>query len=359
MLKISTITALILFLTNILWASSPLALFVAPGGDDLHSGKSVETAFATIARARAEIRKIKASGELPSGGVTVQILGGKYSLETALEFSADDSGNATSPIVYRAYQNQPVEILGGKVLKLSAFAPVTDGKILSRLDPVARGKVVCASVANLGLKHAGPFPPVFSDSGRIFELFWNGKRLPISRWPDSPEPKDWTTMKKAVVNGDAKTGGTFEYRDERPSRWLENHSIWLKGQWRIPWEDPAIRVAKIDPAVHQITFAAGIPLGIGNKYTRPLGNGKEPWCAVNLMEEIDRPGEWAIDFDTQTLFLWPPSVDGELMVSQLDAPLISLNGAAHVQFIGITFEASLGDGIDAVNAVRGFTFLDH
>ena len=55
---------------------------------------------------------------------------------------------------------------------------------------------------------------------------------------------------------------------------MQNQSVWLKGQWRIPWDDPAIRVAHIDPASHTITFAAGIPLGLGNKYTRPFGNGK-------------------------------------------------------------------------------------
>lgn len=335
-------------------------LFVGPAGDDARDGKSPATAVATIGHARDEIRKMKSAGGLPPGGVTVEILGGKYSVETSLEFSGADSGTKKSPIVYRAYQNQPVEILGGRVLKLSEFAPVTDEKLLARLDPVARGKVVCAPISKLGLKHAGPFTPVFSDSGGIFELFWNGKRLPLSRWPNSPDPKDWAMMKKAVVNGDAKIGGTFEYRDERPLRWLENNSVWLKGQWRVPWEDPAIRVAKIDPANHQITLAAGIANGIGNKYTRPFGNGKEPWCALNLIEEIDQPGEWAIDFDSQTLFLWPPSADGELMVSQLDQPLVFINGAAHLKFIGLTFEASLGDGVDAVNAesdlIAGCTF---
>lgn len=360
MFKIAATIVLLLSVTKSLSVAGPTALFVATDGDDLHSGRSVSTAFATIARARDEIRKIKATSGMPDGGITVEIIGGKYSLVAPLEFSAADSGTSNSPISYRAYQNQPVAILGGKVLALADFGPVTDGKILSRIDSAARGKVISAPLAKLGLKHAGPFPPVFSDSGGIFELFWNGKRLPLSRWPNSPDPKDWATMKQAVVNGDAKNPGTFEYRDERPSRWLENRSIWLKGQWRVPWEDPAIRVAKIDTANHHITFAAGIPLGIGNKYTRPAGNGKEPWCALNLIEEIDQPGEWAIDFDTQTLFLWPPNAEGELMVSQLEAPMISLNNAAHLQWIGLTFEASLGDGMDAVNAesdlIAGCTF---
>jgi len=286
MLKFATTTSVIFFVANSLSVADPVDLFVAANGDDLHSGKSTQSAFATIERAREEIRNIKAAGKYPDGGIAVEILGGKYSLKKSLEFSAADSGTFNSPVVYRAYHNETVQILGGKVLKLADFAPVVDSKILSRLGPAARGQVISAPLAKLGLKHAGPFPPVFNDSGGIFELFWNGKRLPLSRWPNSPDPKDWATMKKAVVNGDAKTGGTFEYREERPSRWLENHSVWLKGQWRVPWEDPAIRVEKIDPTNHQITFAAGIPLGIGNKYTRPFGNGKEPWCALNLMKRL-------------------------------------------------------------------------
>ena len=316
-------------------------IFVAPTGDDTQDGKSPITAFLSIARARDEIRKIKAAGGLPPGGVTVEILGGKYSLEKSLDFSAADSGTASAPVVYRAHQNQPVEILGGRVLKLAEFAPVSDQGILSRLEPAARDKVVCAPIAKLGLKHAGPFPPAFSDSGGIFELFWNGRRLPLSRWPNT----GWTLMKKAVVNGDTGIPGTFEYRDDRPQRWLQNPQVWLKGQWRVGWEDPAIRVGKIDVTNRTITFAVGLSKGIGNKYTRPEGNGKEPWCAINLLEEIDQPGEWAIDFDTQTLFLWPPSATGELLVSQLETPLITVNGAAHLKFAGLTLEASLGNGI--------------
>ena len=42
-------------------------IFVAPGGDDSHDGKSANAAFATIGRARDEIRKIKSAGELAAG----------------------------------------------------------------------------------------------------------------------------------------------------------------------------------------------------------------------------------------------------------------------------------------------------
>ncbi|NQX01126.1 hypothetical protein HQ447_10725, partial [bacterium] len=285
-----------------------LSLFVSPTGDDARDGLSEAGAFASIARARDEIRKIKAGTGLPQGGVRVEILGGNYVLSESLEFTGTDSGTSTAPVTYQSSGSQNVLLLGGRVLQASELTPVTDEAMRNRLDPAARDKVLSASIEKLGLSHAGPYPDKFDDHGGLFELFWNGKRLPISRWPN----EGWATMKSAIVNGDNKIPGTFEYRDDRPARWLGNPNVWLKGQWRVGWEEPAIKVAKIDTAARQITFAKGVSLGIGNKYTRPAGDGKEPWCALNLPEEIDKPGEWAVDFATRTLYFWPPDGAGEL-----------------------------------------------
>ena len=235
-----------------------------------------------------------------------------------------------------------MRIVGSRILKLSQFEPVQDRQLLNRLDPAVRSNVVAVSLTALGIQHGGPYPQVFNDGGGLFELFANGKRLPLSRWPKT----GWSTMKRVAVNGDAKTPGTFEYPGDRPSRWIGNSDIWLKGQWRVQWEDPAIRVAKIDPDSRTITFAAGVALGIGNKYKRPQGSGEEPWCAINLPEEITAPGEWAVDFTTQTLLLYPPDNTRELMISQLDKPFITARGVTNLKLIGLTFDCSLGDGIE-------------
>jgi hypothetical protein len=316
-------------------------LFVTPNGADGNNGRTEATAFASLTRARDEIRTMKSTGGLPKGGIAVEIAPGKYMLQESLEFSEADSGNYGSPICYEAMDHGTVELLGGRILKTSELMQVTDQKLLKRFDPSAVGKVLCAPVGKLGLSHAGPFPDKFDDNGDLFELFWNGKRLPLSRWPN----EGWVTMKKVLVTGDAKTPGVFEYREDRPARWVDNTNIWLKGQWRVGWEEPAIKVAKIDTAAHTISFGKGISLGIGNKYKRPEGSGQEPWCALNLPEEIDMPGEWAIDFATKILYLWPPDGKGELVISQLNKPMILLNGAAHLDFVGLTLGCSLGDGI--------------
>lgn len=330
-------------------------LFVSPTGDDASDGSSPEKTgssgpFATIERARDEIRKFKHAGGLPKGGIAVNLLGGVHSLQRSLELTAEDSGTEESPIVYRPYQGQEARLAGGQVLKPSDFSAITDATVIKRLAPEAVGHVVAADLNALKLHHTGPFPDTFSDGGGIFELLFNGQRMKLSRWPYN----DYTTMKQVLVVGDKKTPGVFEYRDEEPARWNPSSGVWLKGQWRVGWEDPAIKVASIDPVKKQIVFAVGLPMGIGSKYNRPLGSGKEKWCAINLLEEIRQPGQWCIDFSTQKLYFWPPTPieKADILVSQLDQPLVKITDSAHLAFIGLIFEDSLGDGIVIRNGSR-------
>lgn len=342
--------------------------YVSPQGDDANDGLAPEKTgssgpFATVARARDEIRKLKQAGGIPKGGVAVNLLGGVYQLAEPLAFTQEDSGAEGAPVVYRAHKEEKPRLAGGKVLTAANFALVTDPAMQQRLATEAAGKVFEAELKALRLKHTGPFPDTFKDGGGIFELFFNGNRMKLSRWPY----EDYTTMKEVTVIGDKKTPGTFVYREEEPARWNPTNGVWLKGQWRVGWEDPSIKVASIDTNAHTITFAAGIPDGIGSKYHRtnsPVGSGKEKWCAINLPEEIRQPGQWAIDFNSQKLYFWPPApMDGaDIVVSQLDQPLVSLNGTAYLAFIGLTFEGSLGDGMVIKDGnrdlVAGCTFLN-
>jgi len=340
-----------------------LQLFVSPSGNDNWSGKKATVSgndgpFATIERAREEVRKLKRKS-LPKGGIAVNLSGGVYSLEKSLELNEADGGTVGLPIVYRAYKDEDVRLIGGKKLAAKDISIVTNPDILARINPLAKGKVYQFGTKALGINHTINFPDVFSDGGGIFELFFNGKRMPLSRWPD----EGYTTMKEVVNPGDNKTPGTFIYQDSTPvDKWEGNNNIWLKGFWRVGWENPAIKVATIDKASKQITFKAGIGAGIGSKYNRPKGSGKEQWYAINLLEEITKPGEWAIDFNTGIVYFWPPSdIDkADILVSQMDQPIIVANNVSNIAFIGLKLEGSLGDGMvftkSNENLVAGCTF---
>src|SRR5215471_2435073 len=78
-------------------------LFVAANGNDTNPGTE-EKPFSTLERARDEIRRTKAAGPLPAGGITIEIGGGVYEFARPLELTDRDSGTDIAPVVYRARQ---------------------------------------------------------------------------------------------------------------------------------------------------------------------------------------------------------------------------------------------------------------
>ena len=41
------------------------------------------------------------------------------------------------------------------------------------------------------------------------------------------------------------------------------------------------------------------------RYSNSGLRSEHEYCVKNLLEEIDRPGEWYVDFDTMTLYYYP------------------------------------------------------
>lgn len=117
-------------------------LHVATQGNDANPGTQ-EQPFVTPERARDEIRRRSSSGLLPVGGITVELRGGTYILQRPLELTAQDSGSADAPIVYRASPGETVKLVGG--CAVTGWNPVTDTAVLERLDEPARGQVWQAS----------------------------------------------------------------------------------------------------------------------------------------------------------------------------------------------------------------------
>ncbi len=145
-------------------AACGLQLYVSTAGNDKwngrsasHSGGGADGPFATLNRARDEIRKIKrASGALPAGGIAVNIAGGAYLLAHSFALDKPDSGAEGAPIIYRAAPGNPGRLIGGVQLHPGDFKPVTAGAVLKRMDAAARGHVLQLDLAALKLAHAGP-----------------------------------------------------------------------------------------------------------------------------------------------------------------------------------------------------------
>ena len=103
-------------------------LYVATSGCDTNSGTRAKP-FATLERARDEVRELRKHGRLADGGVTIWLRGGDYLRTRALELTTADSGTPKGSIIWRAFKGERVRLLGGR--KLTAFETVTDAAMLA------------------------------------------------------------------------------------------------------------------------------------------------------------------------------------------------------------------------------------
>ena len=310
--------------------------YISPSGNDQAAGTR-EAPFASVARGLEKLR-----GAQGKAG-TLWLEDGVYRVGETLGLEAKDE-----KITVRAVHEGKAVLDAGLHVEPEAMAVSDD----ARLDATARGKVVAMDLKKLGVKHAKASPDRFNDGGGVVQLFADDAWQPLSRWPNEHN----TVMTKVLDRGDdpgapGKRPGTFVFSEDRPLRWkaaADAGQLWLAGFWRVAWDWQNVRVKALDLEAKSIALAAPIPGGIGSKYAGPEGAGTEPWRAINLVEEIDMPGEWAIDFAKQTLFWWPPVgvAKGRVTLADMDGPVFSLKGAKHITLAGLVIEGTLGNGIE-------------
>jgi hypothetical protein len=322
-------------------------LFVATDGADDAPG-TLQAPLATLVGARDSIRAMKAADGLPAGGVTVWIRGGVYHLAASFQLGAEDSGTADAPIVYRAYQDEEVRISGGQGVDPSRLKPVTDAAALARLDESARGHVLALDMSAEGISDYLPqLPDAFMGFTReypaLLELFCNGDRMQLARWPN----EGFAHFDEIVDTGSGlrdKTGperpGVFSYEGDRPSRWNVDEGVWLQGFWARAYLCTVVKVGTIDTDKRQITWAVPLHYGLDTW-------GAKRFFALNVLEELDRPGEWYLDRKRGVLYFWPPAPPAEcdLTISMLTDPIVAMEGASYVTLRGLALECGRQDAV--------------
>jgi hypothetical protein len=324
--------------------------YVSTTGSDTNAGSQSQP-FATLERARDEARRLKQDGTLPKGGLTIWLQGGDYLRTNALQLSAADSGTPDAPIAWRASQGEPVRLLGGR--KLAGFEPVTDPAILERLPENARGHVRQANLRALGISDFGKM------SSRGFgrpqtaahcELFFGGRPMTLARWPNEGTFEKIAGVPESGATRDEHGGNIgkleegFLYSGDRPRQWKDISDLWVHGYWSWDWANSYERVASIDLEHRLIKTTA--PYGL---YGFRKG---QRFHFLNVLEELDQPGEWFLDRKTGMLYFWPPdkpqrSSDRapEMLLSLLAEPLLKLTDVSHVTFRGLILEATRSSAV--------------
>lgn len=305
--------------------------YVSPKGNDRADG-TLTRPFKTPQRAidRAE----------EHGSDTVEILfrGGVYQLASSLRIKHEN-------LVLRPYRSEKVSFTGGVLLGKDQAKPIKDPSVRKLLQEEVKDKAREIDVRALGMTLAGITPKGFGRAAlpSWSELFVNGKPQHVARWPNDST----VLIGKIRCTGDIPRNKTFgignpefEYLEERPSTWKSTEDIWIAGYFAHGYADDLIPVKSINP--QEKTVTAAIP----TMYGFMTGASFRRWYALNLVEEMDEPGEYVIDKKRGKLYFLPEEekID-QLAVSVMEEPMFYVESSKNVLIQGFTFEYSRGMGV--------------
>jgi len=325
----------------------PLEIHVSPQGNDAQDG-SAERPLATLEAARDKVRRLLEKGPASLGGIAVVVHGGDYLRRETFELGKADSGTADRPVVWRAAPGQMPRLLGG--IPLEGFVPVSDPAVLQRLDAEARKKVVQVDLRAKGVQDFGTLrsrgfgrPTVPAHC----ELFFQGKPMPLARWPNEGRWEHIAGFPEDTADNDGHGGKIgrlsegFYYAGDRPRRWKDPTELWVHGYWAWDWANSYERVETLDLQRRLIRTAP--PHGL---YGFRKG---QRFYFLNVLEELDAPGEWFLDRKRGMLYFWPPeplASSTSVVLSRLDQPLVRISEASHVRIEGWTLEAGRASGVE-------------
>lgn len=313
--------------------------FVSVNGSDENDGSRL-CPFATLGRA------IEAVKGRPA---TVCVGSGTYRVRD-LMFDKTVSGTRNAPVIFRPMGDGEVILTASEKLDPAAFS-TSDGRIYTcKLDAER-------------FPDAGQLYPVGShgtwdkyDSyvpGVNRELYINGKRLQLSRYPkegflklaDVLDPGDCLEYPVHSFHTDWQTRRNHrpgEYvmdadTSARVKNWTHKDDVWVFGYFGYDW-------ASASCPVKEFSDNGFIPAFV-SKY----GAYRDArYCFMNAADEI-APGEWYIDRKTRTLYIYPENgLEGaDIELSGKQGSVLRIEGASHLTIEGFTIEGARGSAIIA------------
>jgi len=280
-------------------ASGPKApeFYVAPSGRDENPG-SKSKPFATIQRARDEVRKLIVKGLKTN--VIVWIRGGTYTLRDTLIFGPEDSGTDQYSITYQAVPGEEptvssaVEIEGWK-------KPDT---MLSDLPVPAEGNVWVADLP----ESLGRFCTLYDQQGHLRRAQGNGF-VP----GDPPAGVDRTDRVGRLRN--------LYY----PAGMIRNWSNLNDVEVIIRYSS-TMNILGLE-SVDETAGVARTSLPGTYALRRLQRQQRNPSVWVeNVLEVLDHPGAWVLNTHTRKLYLWPRTEEPKGILAPRLRELIRVEG---------------------------------
>ena len=316
-----------------------ITLYVSPEGSANPDG-TIDNPFKTPEEALSEVKRLRDNDLLDEGTITVYLRGGTYNRTSSFAFDSSNSGTETSPIVIASYPGERAKFSGGLKLDPGTVQKVTDENILNRIiDPYAKTKLMQVDLGAAGAKNLYEMADKDTEHSWIAEFFMNGSAMTMARWPNDEKTDAYVKINSVEGNG-LNNPVTLGYDDStnRAKLWSEDalKNLYIKGGLANGWHVSFARVASLDADNNKLTTKSGV-----KDYYPSAQNGK--FFFMNILDEIDVPGEYFIDNANKMLYFYPISDDlenSEMVVSQLEDRLVKITDASYITLKDIDFAYS-------------------
>ena len=264
--------------------------YVSPQGSDANKG-SQKKPFATLQAA-----KQAASKYAGRKSVTVYVADGVYYLPQTLVFKAEDSGSEEHPVIFKAINEGQAILSGGSLLKL---------KWENYQDGIYKAKT--------------------PEGMSIDQLFINGVNQRMARYPNYDASKKTDAYQGYAADAFSK---------ERAAGWKHPEGGYIHAMHSKRWGGYHYIITGKD-ADGNVTYEGGW------QNNRQLGMHPEYRMVENIFEELDAPGEWYHDGETNTLY-YMPEAQTDLSQARVEVvrlkQLVEFQGSMEAPVKNITFQ---------------------
>ena len=345
--------------------SSIDSMIINVSKDPLDSIGENEKLFSTIGQAQEYIRLLKKDGMFPPKGVTVMIHDNIEFLTEGVHFSAEDSGTADGPVVYKGSGDNKASLSGALSFDVSDMNKVEEPSVYARLNSGSADKIRQINLESLGVDDCGElnvfgmgaayfsYAGVDCPSKPVPEVFFNNEPMTLGRYPND----DWLHINEVIDPGDDvemwwdnnKTLSGYVPHSERtyppkPSifsldsettaratTWGTENDIWIYGYFKEYWSDVSLPVNTINSDV--VTTDLPSPKKM---------QANKPFYFYNILSEVDSPGEYYIDREKGILYFYPPGEEGTVSLSLLETPVIKADDVSHIHFEDLNLSMTRG-----------------
>ena len=285
----------------------------------------------------------KAKEEIKKGDVTIELASQTYDLRDTINITSDIKCG-TNKLTIKGNKENRAKLTGGIKLTSKDFEKIPDtASIKKRLPQISADKVVAVNLKKLGIDDLGRITPqghTFEIKPSEVQLYCNGDLQTMARYPNEGFVYSGNVLHSGYGNPSEGFGeNEFKYTDKRVENWKIDENTWMFGFWNNEYTNSQAKLKSINKDKQSIIIEGSV--------RSAMMKNNRPYYYFNVLEELDRPGEYFIDFNTGMLYYYPNGDlnDTELYLSVSDKTLLNLDKAENIVIENIDFEYCRNIGV--------------